>query len=410
MRRNALKKAGVVFSSDISILSWEFQHYHSHISRVIVNPDTGEVDTLCIHRPTVGGIREKKDTIVIPFDEPKYEPLLNTPNTAPPFCVYAWKTGLVDDGQRRGVLRGKFRLERRNDLRQFLLHRIPGETALTPTLTAPVAAFTRSSKRAVAATHNAAFAALQPQAPPKRTRATATAATTAATTGCGATNDGANRADGGVATDATAVAVTRGPGRPRKDKDPARFGLRTTLRDVTYRSRKEARFALALLEMDIPFSYEPVTFSRPSGGKYMPDFFLPRQQLWVELKPQRPHIEEELKCEEMSAVGFRVACMYGEEIGAPPFSSEERAKRDVGYRDYAHKNGLRGMAWINGEKLAGDTVFVVGRSTRKGENPLEEGVGDCMKPHLDQVCSTRDTRWDTPTILNAFVAAAAEKF
>jgi hypothetical protein len=161
--------------------------------------------------------------------------------------------------------------------------------------------------------------------------------------------------------------------------------------------------------MNIPFIYEPVTFSRPSGGKYMPDFFLPRQQLWVELKPQRPHIEEELKCEEMSSVGFRVALVYGESIDCPPFRHEAVAKRESGARDYKHKDGLRGMAWIDGEKLAGDTVFVKGANPRPRGSPLE-ALGMTEQPHLDQIASTRDMRWESEQILSALQRAGAEKF
>ena len=141
----------------------------------------------------------------------------------------------------------------------------------------------------------------------------------------------------------------------------------------------------------------------------MPDFFLPRQQLWVELKPQRPHLEEELKCEEMSTAGFRVALLYGEAIERPPFRSETQAKRETGARDYKHKDGVRGMAWIDGEKLAGDTVFVTGANPRSQGSPLQL-LGHLDKPHLDQVNSTRDMRWNTPGVLNALAQGGAETF
>ena len=55
------------------------------------------------------------------------------------------------------------------------------------------------------------------------------------------------------------------------------------------------------------------------------------------------------------------------------------------------------MCWVDGSKLVGDTVFVVDADggTRTGL----EVVGD--KPHLNQVVSTKDTRWSHPVILDA---------
>jgi len=196
---------------------------------------------------------------------------------------------------------------------------------------------------------------------------------------------------------------------PARRGNPGVFGLPTLYCGITYRSRKEARFAVALTVMGIPFNYENMSFRRPDGGNYLPDFFLPRQQLYVELKPQLPHLEEERKCEEMSEKGYRIVLIYGENIECPPFRSEAQAKRESGSRDYLHKHGLRGMAWIDGNKLAGETVFVVGASPQQGGSPLQV-MGDVNTVHLDQVCNTRDMRWNTSHILELLRVAGDEKF
>jgi len=163
-----------------------------------------------------------------------------------------------------------------------------------------------------------------------------------------------------------------------------------------------------MTEMDIPFIYESMTFSRPSGkGRYTPDFFLPRQQIYIELKPCRPHLEEEAKLEEMSLAGFRVVLIYGENIGSPPFRTEADAKRTSGCRDYGHKNALRGMAWMNGEKLAGDTVFVCGPNPRGSSL---EAMGDLDLPHLDQISNTRDLRWNDKRILDSLKSGGDKRF
>lgn len=179
------------------------------------------------------------------------------------------------------------------------------------------------------------------------------------------------------------------------------FSRPTVYKGVEYRSMAEARFAIALDAMNIPFSFETMSFKRPGGGRYTPDFFLPQQQLLVELKPSRPLVEEEEKCEEMSQSGFRIVCMYGQRIGTLPFAYQTGRKRDYGHRD-----GLRGIAWHNGEKLAGEVAFVVGKNPKPSPSPLEM-IGDTSVPHLDVVCSSKDARWNVATVQSALEAAGA---
>jgi hypothetical protein len=467
-----LKKTvgGIVsaFSTDVAILSWDFQNYHSHNSRVIIDPESRQIKSVCVHRPSNVGVSEEQDTISISFNQNLYKRLFDATSCQPPFPVYAWHMGVVVNSNQRGYSRGFFKLERRNDLSMFVLHRIPSglsnlmkdeevkspevenhrdatEDAIRDAVNAENAEDflncyrfnPKASKRgqilqaaASAATHPPRQTAEghpprqtdeghpprqtdeghpprqtaegHPPRPPSPVMSTPVASTRVVSTPVASTRVVSTR------TYSTAIPVAPAPSkRLRTSNDPSRFGLKTEYRGVTYRSRKEARFAFALTEMGIPYIYEPMTFSRPSGGKYMPDFFLPRQQLWVELKPQRPHVEEELKCEEMSSVGFRVALIYGESIESPPFRREADAKRESGSRDYKHRDGLRGMAWIDGEKLAGDTVFVKGANPRG--SPLEL-LGQTSEPHLDQVSSTRDMRWDNSDVISALKLAGAEKF
>lgn len=176
-------------------------------------------------------------------------------------------------------------------------------------------------------------------------------------------------------------------------------GRPTSFGGVAYKSLSEAKLALAFTALNIPFSYEVMSFARPGGGRYTPDFFLPMQQLIVEYKPARPLIEEELKCEELSHTGFRVVCVFGD-CTKMPFGYESETRKRLGRRDYTHKDGLRGIAWHEGEKLAGEVVFVVGKSARKSPSPLEFFC-DTNVPHFDTVCSSTDVRWNNPLIQSA---------
>jgi hypothetical protein len=179
--------------------------------------------------------------------------------------------------------------------------------------------------------------------------------------------------------------------------------IKTVFNGIEYRSRLESNFARLLTALGIRFVYEPIKFNqaandvRAKGSTYMIDFFLPAQQLYVELKPKRPHIEEEAKCEEMSKSGFRVALMYGSSPFKLPYRSEYYKGRP--HRDYAHHDALRGMTWIDGVKLPGDTVFVHGNNAAH-PSPLDAGA--CV--HLGQVHSTQDQRWSHDAIVTPIKA------
>ena len=168
-----------------------------------------------------------------------------------------------------------------------------------------------------------------------------------------------------------------------------------------YRSRLEAKFARLLQLLNIRFVYEPMRHVKRGGGTYTIDFFLPDQQLYVELKPKRPHLEEEARCEEMSAQGFRVALMYGSSLYKPPFRSELWQGRS--HRDYSHHDALRGMCWVDGVKLVGDTVFVANdAAATTSMTPDALTISRADTPHLHQVVSPKDMRWAHPAILRAY--------
>jgi len=61
----------------------------------------------------------------------------------------------------------------------------------------------------------------------------------------------------------------------------------------------------------VPFAFEPEGYKLPSGF-YCPDFWLPEQGVFVEIKPTKPIEEEETKAQELSlATGRKVFIFYG---------------------------------------------------------------------------------------------------
>lgn len=67
--------------------------------------------------------------------------------------------------------------------------------------------------------------------------------------------------------------------------------IETEYRGITYRSRVEARWAVYLDELRVPYSYEPEGFDL-GGEWYLPDFWLPNPGVWLEIKGIEPNDRE----------------------------------------------------------------------------------------------------------------------
>lgn len=71
--------------------------------------------------------------------------------------------------------------------------------------------------------------------------------------------------------------------------------IETVYNGYRFRSRLEARWAVFFDATGIPYEYEPEGFNTESGKKYLPDFYLPDNDIYVEVKPERPGADEEIK-------------------------------------------------------------------------------------------------------------------
>lgn len=67
--------------------------------------------------------------------------------------------------------------------------------------------------------------------------------------------------------------------------------IETRYAGCRFRSRLEARWAVFLDVMGIDWEYEKEGYELPSG-RYLPDFWLPEQQIWLEIKGSQPTASE----------------------------------------------------------------------------------------------------------------------
>lgn len=73
--------------------------------------------------------------------------------------------------------------------------------------------------------------------------------------------------------------------------------IETRYKGYRFRSRLEARWAVFFDTVGVRWEYEIQTFDLGAAGWYLPDFWLPEQQCWVEIKPMQPTLVEETKAQ-----------------------------------------------------------------------------------------------------------------
>lgn len=94
--------------------------------------------------------------------------------------------------------------------------------------------------------------------------------------------------------------------------DSALRVLPTPYAGYTFRSRTEARWAVFLDHLDIKWDYEREGFEF-NGERYLPDFWLPELDTWLEVKGVIPTHAEQRKAQWLAdGTGQRVLLAFGE--------------------------------------------------------------------------------------------------
>lgn len=89
--------------------------------------------------------------------------------------------------------------------------------------------------------------------------------------------------------------------------------IQTAYKGRMFRSRTEARWAVFFDDMQWKWEYEKEGYELPSG-RYLPDFYLPWHELWVEIKPDSPNEREMTLMSELAGATSRRAIIL---IGQP---------------------------------------------------------------------------------------------
>lgn len=105
--------------------------------------------------------------------------------------------------------------------------------------------------------------------------------------------------------------------------------LETPFAGYAFRSRCEARWAVFLKFLEVPFDYEPEGFDL-GGLLYLPDFWLPNQQCFMEVKGESPDDEAIAKARRLSELTSHPVFIF---VGNP---AEPCPKNGSGYSESAY--------------------------------------------------------------------------
>jgi len=94
-----------------------------------------------------------------------------------------------------------------------------------------------------------------------------------------------------------------------------------------FRSRLEARYAVFFNELGVPWVYEPEGYDLGDGLWYLPDFYLPEIDTFIEIKPTGDASDiEKKKCFKLAVGTKKPVVMF---CGVPPFCCASTYEHDA---------------------------------------------------------------------------------
>jgi len=150
--------------------------------------------------------------------------------------------------------------------------------------------------------------------------------------------------------------------------------IQTGYNGYLFRSRLEARWAVFFDTLGIEYQYEPEGFDL-DGTWYLPDFWLPFKQSWVEIKPTIPNLREpgvrayEL-CRRLADQTEKIALLIGGQPWVQDMGDHHKSEYEIA---------------VFTPKMIGSTgyhtdVLGWGRFIQSPERLNEENF--CLSPHL----------------------------
>lgn len=91
--------------------------------------------------------------------------------------------------------------------------------------------------------------------------------------------------------------------------------IETRYQGHRFRSRLEARRAVFLNHLGVSWEYEREGYELPNGDRYLPDFWLPAEQCFLEVKGEAPSERDQLRAALLAHLTSRPVYMLSGQIG-----------------------------------------------------------------------------------------------
>lgn len=174
--------------------------------------------------------------------------------------------------------------------------------------------------------------------------------------------------------------------------------IETQYNGYRFRSRLEARWAVFFDSLSIPYEYEKEGFDLGDAGWYLPDFWLPQQRCWVEIRPADQYDFDRPCCRLAGESQTRVLYVAGN-----PWPMEHSI---CIYEPFDDPYVGRGATFTGCD---GPGSFATGRrdSRELWVSSVEHWGAMCLNPITDD---ERYPLTDSPEIMAAFTAARKARF
>jgi hypothetical protein len=147
----------------------------------------------------------------------------------------------------------------------------------------------------------------------------------------------------------------------------------TTYDGYRFKSRTEARYAAFFNQLKVPYIYEREGYALPSG-LYLPDFWLPEQKVYIEVKGNDPTRLEEKLTEELSE-RLLIPVIIGVDLPSNNYSNlrcflfSQNGSAGWSYWDILWCTDLRGKLTFKPKANSGTRSFYIAIDNGEGIGP-----------------------------------------
>ena len=166
--------------------------------------------------------------------------------------------------------------------------------------------------------------------------------------------------------------------------------IKTQYKGQYYRSRTEARWAVFFDYLQLEFKYEPEGYDLGKDGWYLPDFYIPSLDCFIEIKPDVPVEGRESPTEALAAhTGKSVYTFYGSpQLPIDSFDGGVCICVDCVYKELS---GAMSYGWDDGYHLC--VCPSCGRAGIEFDGRADRIDCDCIKSvHGDKGYNANDER------------------